>query len=77
MKLSEKDLNNLLNALVVTEDKEIDCNVFLDRLGQYLESSDQEIISSEELLEVKRHLKLCAECREEYETLKELIDSDS
>lgn len=70
MKLSGKELNALLRLVEVTEDAEIDCDDFLSRVSAYLERLLEDGRDATEAFpEVTQHLKICPECREEFEAM--------
>lgn len=74
MTLSNQQISSLLEALECTHESEINCEEFLDLLSLYAECSEEEIQQSAQLQKVSEHLKLCAECREEYDMLKCLLE---
>lgn len=70
MKLTTKELNALLRLVEVTEDAEIDCDEFLSRVSAYLERLlADDGATAEAFPEVVQHLKICPECREEFEAM--------
>lgn len=74
MNLSNEQISGLVGALKHTHDDEFNCEQFLDLMAEFMESEPAKIETCEKLKKVSNHLTLCAECREEYEMLKELQD---
>lgn len=68
-------LRALLDSIVRTAPEEIDCEAFLDHAAVLLEAlaSGDEVPS--ELETVSQHLKVCPECREEFEALIRAVGS--
>ncbi|MBV9033586.1 MAG: hypothetical protein JO182_03745 [Acidobacteriaceae bacterium] len=69
MTLNERELNNLLCLLMETEESEIDCDHCLSRVGQFAEAQLVGRTHQQALEEVRQHLAVCLDCREEYEAL--------
>lgn len=65
----------LLDAVMSTEDEEIDCDEFLDRAGELLEAMMERNEVPEDLAHVSQHLSVCPECREEFEALIRAVGS--
>ena len=72
MKLTSEELQALLQLVEVTEESEIDCDQFLDRVASYVEqllASDDPSETLGGFEKVVQHMKICPECREEFEAL--------
>ena len=69
MRPTRAQLEDLLRAVAVTAPEEIDCDEFLARVGAYLEGLERTGGHPPELEQVSHHLKVCPECREEFEAL--------
>lgn len=72
MRLSNEELQALLQLVEVTEESEIDCDQFLDRVASYIErlvATDDTAPVVNGFEEVVQHMKICPECREEFEAL--------
>lgn len=69
MALTRETLKKLIEATVIVKPVELGCYECLDQIDQYAERvlADKEI--PEALRLVEEHLKICGECREEYEAL--------
>ena len=76
MKPHVDNLRELLGSVLATEATEIDCEVFLNRVGCYLESSDHDRSITPELVAVAQHLSVCPECKQEFEALVGVYISD-
>lgn len=66
---SDQQLRELATALRLTRPDELTCDEWLDRVGGYAEAvaCGHPTPAGSEL--VQHHLALCAECREEFESL--------
>lgn len=73
MKLTQQQIDNLLDLVSNTREVEINCNQCLDLLAEFAEVrlKDQPLPSA--LESVEHHLTICAECREEYEALRDAL----
>ena len=62
-----------LRNIYETQDVEISCTECFDLVSQFveLEISGRDVAA--ELQQVKQHLRQCRACREEYETLRDLV----
>lgn len=69
MSTAVERLTALLRRILATEPHEIDCDEFLARAAQFLESLETEREQPPELDAVVQHLDVCPECREEFEAL--------
>lgn len=72
MNPTRSQIRELLRTVVATEAREIDCDEFLARVGAFLENLSRGSGPPPELRLVAQHLKICSECREEFEALLEL-----
>lgn len=68
-------LRALLDSIVNTAPEEIDCDVFLDGAAALLEAMSGSDGIPSELETVSQHLKVCPECREEFEALIRAVGS--
>lgn len=73
---TEQQLLELLNALVDTDESEIDCDEFIDRAGAYVEQLNAHGKLTDGFLAEAKHLRLCRECREEFEALLSIVQRD-
>ncbi|MCA9296563.1 MAG: hypothetical protein KC983_08595 [Phycisphaerales bacterium] len=69
MTLTPDELNVLLRLVHITETSEINCDEFLARVSTYLERLVQGNRSPAGFEQVLHHLKICPECREEFEAM--------
>jgi hypothetical protein len=69
MELNNDQIRNLLHLLSVTREHEMNCNEFLEKMGEFAERDIAGLPVDDMLQAVEHHLILCAECREEYESL--------
>lgn len=69
MKPTDAQLADLAKLLGDTADCEIDCAELLDRVAAYLEAIKDRRVLASPLKQVAQHLKICPECREEFEAL--------
>lgn len=70
---TEQQLAALLESLADTHEREIDCDTFLARVAAFVEhvGAGQEI--GEAFLAEAQHIRICADCREEFEALLAMI----
>ena len=73
MTLSEHEVDGLLRLVGLTKDDEIDCDQCLSQVAEFAEHALAGRSMPEGLRAVEHHLAICAECREEYEALKEAL----
>ena len=73
MKLTPEQIRGLVQLIGITRDEELSCNECLDRIAEFAECqlTGQPIPAA--LATVEHHLNLCAECREEYEALRQAL----
>jgi len=69
MILNFDQIKRLMNSLSMTQDYELNCNQFLDKMAEFAEREYLGKSIPDALEAVHHHLNLCAECREEYESL--------
>jgi predicted anti-sigma-YlaC factor YlaD len=69
MGLNLDQIKRLMLSLSMTQDYELNCNEFLDKMAEFAERERLGQPVPDALEAVRHHLKLCAECREEYESL--------
>jgi hypothetical protein len=68
MSLTRDELRKLLELLEATQDDEIDCEELLGRLGGFIERFEPDRVPPG-YEHVIQHLRVCAECFEEFEAL--------
>lgn len=73
MKLNKTQIQGLTELLKITREKELNCNEALELVAEYAEAEIEEVKMCTKLEAVQHHLSLCAECREEYESLQAAI----
>ena len=73
MALSKEQIENLMRMIEVTRDRELNCEECLTLVAEFAETELQDKPIPAALDAVQNHLKLCAECREEYETLLKVL----
>lgn len=69
MNPTDDQLAELAELLSATTNEEIDCDVLLNRVAAYLHATTDRRKMEEDLRQVGQHLKVCPECREEFEAL--------
>lgn len=72
----DKKLAELLALVADTCDDEIDCDEFLSRIAGYVEQIAEDPELGREFLSIARHLQICPECKEEFEALLKLHQSE-
>lgn len=75
MKLTSEQIDGLLKLVGMTREQEMTCDEFLDRVAEFVEYELAGKSVSEDLKTIEHHLELCAECREEYKTLRRTLRS--
>jgi predicted anti-sigma-YlaC factor YlaD len=68
-------IQQLVLALKHTKNEELDCEDVYNLIDQYVELTLQGKDTQELLPLVYHHLEMCRDCREEYETLKDILSS--
>ncbi len=69
MEPTRDQLAELARLVASTAPREIDCEAVLDRVAAYLEAHDRDAQLPDELREVRQHLAVCPQCREEFDAL--------
>ena len=75
MALSRKEIEALLRLVGLTKDVEIGCDECLSRIAEFAEQQLQGRSVAEGLKAVEHHLSVCAECREEYGSLRKALEA--
>lgn len=73
MKLNQKQIDNLLGLISHTREDEINCNECLHHLAEFAEIRLRNQPLPAALASVEHHLSVCAECREEYQALRDAL----
>jgi hypothetical protein len=76
MEFTNDQIKNLLRLLTVTRDRELNCNEFLEKMGELAEHNLAGLPIDDALRLVEHHRILCAECREEYEALLAVLERE-
>ena len=69
MPLSKKEIDALMRLIGLTQEDEINCEQCLSLVAEFAEQKLAGKSVLDGLKAVEHHLSVCAECREEYETL--------
>jgi len=69
MKLSNEEIQKLMNAVKMTREHELDCGHCYDEIDQFVELELSGKNAAEVMPLVQEHLDLCGACREEYQAL--------
>jgi len=72
----ERKLIELLSTVSNTHEQEIDCEECLHRVAAYVEQFHPDAKLSPEFWDVAAHLRICPECREEFQALLDLHRAD-
>ncbi len=72
MKEASRRVKQLLEAISLTQDEEIDCSTCLDLVPIYVDRELAGADAARELPALRQHLAVCRECLEEYEALRDL-----
>jgi hypothetical protein len=75
--VTQGPLERLLRLVAGTEDEELTCTQCFDLLPQYVDLELAGRAPDLQLPLFRRHLEQCAVCREEYETLRDLVRADA
>lgn len=70
---SHSILAKMMKMLAVTQDRELNCDEVYALLDQFAEAISRGEAIRGVLVPVEQHLKVCPDCREEYETLLAMI----
>lgn len=73
MPLSKKEIDGLMRLIGLTQEDEINCEQCLSLVAEFAEQTLAGKSISEGLKAVEHHLSVCAECREEYESLQKAM----
>ena len=76
MKISNEQIDTLLQMLALTKDDETDCGDCLVKLAEFAENSLKGNSIPEGLRRIEEHLRICADCCEEFEALKIALAGD-
>ena len=71
--MNRNQLERLLRLVGRTEDEEISCTTCLELLPPYVDLEAAGEDADARLPRLRQHLDQCGVCREEYETLRELV----
>jgi hypothetical protein len=71
------NMKMLLRSVAMTENKELSCDEVFDLLDQFAEMIKNGEDAAQWLPLVQSHLDMCPDCREEYETLVQMMDNSS
>lgn len=77
MKISEQQVKSLLKMLALTKDDEASCDDCLQHMAEFAEASLPGKPIPEGLKRIDDHLRLCGECREEFEALKVALNDET
>ncbi len=69
---TDNEVRRLLSAVYLTNGEEINCSICLDLVPIYIDRD----LDAGELRALEQHLKLCYDCFEEYEALKDLAEQE-
>lgn len=70
---SDSIFKKVMQMLAVTREKELSCDEVYALLDQFAEAIARGELVNGILIPVEQHLKVCPDCREEYETLLAMI----
>jgi hypothetical protein len=73
MLLDESKIKLLLEALVLTHETEVDCDECFDAMAEFAESQLSGASVPQALVLIDDHIRICADCNEEFEILKKTI----
>ena len=73
MKLTPKQFEGLLGQTAKTREHELNCNECLDLVAEFIELELAGKTIPSGLDAVRHHLDLCPECREEFDTLRDVL----
>jgi uncharacterized protein with PIN domain len=73
MSLSKNELNALMRLVGLTKESEINCEQCLSLVAEFAERELAGKSIPESVRAVEHHLNVCAECREEYEVLQQVL----
>ena len=70
MTISSQQVKTLLSALAYTRDEEESCDGCLKMMAEFAEQSLVGKTVTDSMRAIDHHLRVCGECREEFEALK-------
>ena len=76
MALSDDRIRELMRATMATRPTEIDCDTWLEKVGGLLEIVRTGQTTPPELDIVQHHMEACADCREEFAVMLEVLDDE-
>jgi predicted anti-sigma-YlaC factor YlaD len=71
--VTQPDFDSLLRRVWETEDDEISCTECFDLVPQYVDLEVAGEPADKKVPRLRQHLNQCGVCREEYETLRDLV----
>jgi len=74
MPLSKNEIEELMRLVGLTKETEINCDQCLSLVAEFAEQELAGKWIPEGLKLVEYHLSICAECREEYEALRRVLE---
>jgi hypothetical protein len=73
MLLDQSKIKLLLEALLLTHETEVDCDACFNSMAEFAESQLSGALVPEALVLIDDHIRICADCREEFQILKKTI----
>jgi hypothetical protein len=73
MELDTELLKRLVYGVIETHDEELDCDECFEQLDRFVELELAGKSASQALPLVENHLRLCTDCREEYQALLDAV----
>jgi len=73
MLLEPSKIKLLLDVLILTRDDEVDCDRCFDSMAEFAESQLSGKSVPDALVAIDEHIRICADCAEEFEILKDTI----
>lgn len=73
MALSKSELDNLMQLIGLTDEREINCEQCLALVSEFAEQALTGKSIPDGLKAVEQHLSVCGECRDEYEALQKAL----
>ena len=75
--MNRTQLQRLLQLVARTEDEEISCTTCFELVPPYVDLEAAGESPDAHVPRLRQHLDLCGVCREEYETLRDLLRSEA
>lgn len=75
MNITDRQVEALLQMLALTKDEEADCGKCSRRMAEFAETTLAGKSIPEGLKCIDEHLRICGDCREEFEALKMALSS--